>query len=80
VVGGLVGLAAAAVLEYETLRGLGALPMLVVGLIEESAKLAFPLLLFLRGHFRAPAEGLLFGVTAGMASRPSRAWVTGWSR
>jgi RsiW-degrading membrane proteinase PrsW (M82 family) len=66
VVGGLVGTTAAAVLEYETLVDLGALPMLAVGLIEESVKLAFPLLLFVRRRFAFPSDGVLFGVTAGM--------------
>ena len=41
--GGSVGVAAAGFLEYETLRDLGALPMLAVGVIEESVKLAVPL-------------------------------------
>jgi RsiW-degrading membrane proteinase PrsW (M82 family) len=66
VVGGLVGTAAAAVLEYETLLDLGALPMLAVGLIEESVKLALPLLLFLRRRFLDPSAGVLLGVAAGM--------------
>jgi protease PrsW len=66
VVGGLVGTAAAALLEYETLRGLGVLPMLAVGLIEESVKLAIPLVLFVRKRFLDPSAGLLFGVAAGM--------------
>jgi RsiW-degrading membrane proteinase PrsW (M82 family) len=66
VVGGLVGTAAAAVLEYETLLDLGALPMLAVGLIEESVKLALPLVLFLRRRFLDPSAGVLLGVAAGM--------------
>jgi RsiW-degrading membrane proteinase PrsW (M82 family) len=66
VVGGLVGTSAAAVLEYETLLDLGALPMLAVGLIEESVKLALPLVLFLRRRFRDPSAGVLIGVAAGM--------------
>jgi RsiW-degrading membrane proteinase PrsW (M82 family) len=66
VVGGLVGTASAAVLEYETLRGLGFLPMLAVGGIEESVKLAVPLVLFVRRRFLSPSAGLLFGVAAGM--------------
>jgi RsiW-degrading membrane proteinase PrsW (M82 family) len=66
VVGGLVGLAAAAVLEYETVLDLGALPILAVGVIEESAKLVFPLLLFAQRRFVTPSEGVLFGVAAGM--------------
>jgi RsiW-degrading membrane proteinase PrsW (M82 family) len=66
VAGGLVGTAAAALLEYGTLRGLGALPLLAVGLIEESVKLVFPLVLFVRRRFLAPSAGVLFGVAAGM--------------
>jgi RsiW-degrading membrane proteinase PrsW (M82 family) len=66
VVGGLLGTAAAAVVEYETRVDLGALPLLSVGLIEESVKLAIPLVLFFRRRFLAPSEGLLFGVAAGM--------------
>jgi RsiW-degrading membrane proteinase PrsW (M82 family) len=58
--------AAAAVLEYETLLSLGALPMLAVGLIEERAKLGLPLVLFLQRRFLNPSAGLLFGVAAGM--------------
>jgi RsiW-degrading membrane proteinase PrsW (M82 family) len=64
--GGSVGVAAASVFEYQTLRDLGTLPMLAVGLIEETVKLAVPLWLLLRGRFRAPADGVLFGVAAGM--------------
>jgi RsiW-degrading membrane proteinase PrsW (M82 family) len=66
VVGGLVGTASAALLEYETLRGLGVLPLLAVGGIEESVKLAIPLVLFLRRRFLEASAGLLFGVAAGM--------------
>ncbi len=66
VVGGLVGTAAASILEYETLRDLGVLSMLAVGLIEESVKLAIPLVLFVRRRFLDPSAGLLFGVAAGM--------------
>jgi protease PrsW len=64
--GGSVGVAAAAILEYQTLRDLGTLPMLAVGVIEESVKLAVPLWLLARGRFRAPRDGLLFGVASGM--------------
>jgi len=64
--GGSVGVAAAGFLEYETLRDLGALPMLAVGVIEESVKLALPLWLLARGRFRSPGDGLLFGVASGM--------------
>jgi RsiW-degrading membrane proteinase PrsW (M82 family) len=64
--GGLIGVVTAGLLEYDTLRDLGVLPMVFVGLIEESAKLIVPavLLLVLR-RYRAPADGLLVGVAAG---------------
>ena len=64
--GGSLGVAAASVLEYQTLVDLGTLPMLAVGLIEETVKLAVPVWLLARGRLRTPAEGLLIGVTAGM--------------
>jgi RsiW-degrading membrane proteinase PrsW (M82 family) len=64
--GGSLGVAAAAVLEYQTLRDLGALPMLAVALIEESVKMVVPAWLFVRRRFRGSADGVLFGVAAGM--------------
>jgi protease PrsW len=64
--GGSLGVAAASVLEYRTRIDLGTLPMLAVGLIEETVKLAVPVWLLARGRLRTPAEGLLIGVTAGM--------------
>jgi len=64
--GGSVGVAAAGFLEYQTLRDLGTLPMLAVGVIEESVKLAVPLWLLVRRRFRSPGAGLLFGVASGM--------------
>jgi RsiW-degrading membrane proteinase PrsW (M82 family) len=65
-VGGVIGVVTAGVLEYDTLRRLGALPMVGVGLIEEFAKLIVPaamLLVVRRG--RHPADGLLLGVASG---------------
>jgi protease PrsW len=63
---GALGLLVAGLLEYATLRDLGALKLLGVGLIEESAKLIFPLVMFVRGRYRSEADGLLFGVASGM--------------
>jgi RsiW-degrading membrane proteinase PrsW (M82 family) len=65
-VGGVIGVVTAGVLEYDTLRRLGALPMLGVGLIEEFAKLIVPaaMLLAIRRN-RHPADGLLLGVASG---------------
>lgn len=64
--GGLIGVVTAGLLEYDTLRDLGVLPMVFVGLIEESAKLIVPaaLLIVLR-RYRSPVDGLLVGVAAG---------------
>ncbi|WP_250030858.1 PrsW family glutamic-type intramembrane protease [Paractinoplanes maris] len=64
-VGGLVGLAAAGTLEFDTLHDLGTLPKVAVGLIEESAKLIAPLAVLLFTRHRRPADGLLVGVAAG---------------
>jgi RsiW-degrading membrane proteinase PrsW (M82 family) len=64
--GGVIGVVTAGTLEFETLRSLGVVPMLAVGLIEELAKLVVPAaaLLLLRRD-RHPADGLLLGVAAG---------------
>lgn len=65
-VGGVVGVVLAGLVEYDTLKNLGGLPMVGVGVIEETAKLIAPVvvLLVLRRR-RAPADGLLVGVAAG---------------
>ena len=47
------------------MRHLGTLPMIAVGLIEETAKLMLPALLLLLGRYRRPADGLLIGVASG---------------
>jgi protease PrsW len=63
---GLIGVVTAGLLEYDTLRGLGVLPMVAVGLIEEAAKLIVPVvLLVVLRQYRLPADGLLVGVAAG---------------
>jgi RsiW-degrading membrane proteinase PrsW (M82 family) len=65
-VGGVVGVLVAGALEYEVARSFGDLPYILVGLIEEMAKLLVPaamLLTFRRN--RRPADGLLLGVAAG---------------
>lgn len=66
VVGGVLGLLAAGVLEYGALRGLGIPGLLSVGLIEESVKLIFPIIMFVGWRYRHEADGLLFGIAAGM--------------
>jgi RsiW-degrading membrane proteinase PrsW (M82 family) len=64
--GGVVGVIVAGLLEYSTLRELGFMRMLGVGLIEESAKLVFPVAVYVRGRYRSEAHGLLFGISSGM--------------
>ncbi|MEV6492103.1 PrsW family intramembrane metalloprotease [Actinoplanes sp. NPDC051633] len=68
--GGVIGTVVAGTLEYDTLRGLGALPMVLVALIEESAKLIVPVILLFvvlaRHQRRLPSDGLVIGVASGM--------------
>lgn len=66
-IGGVIGVVVAGTLEYRTLVRLGVLPVLGVGLIEETAKLIVPLaiLLIWDRHDRHPADGLLIGVASG---------------
>jgi RsiW-degrading membrane proteinase PrsW (M82 family) len=66
VLSGVIGVVTAGLLEYDTLRDLGVLPMVAVALIEESAKLIVPAILLVVLHrYRRPADGLLVGVAAG---------------
>jgi hypothetical protein len=62
IAGGVLGVTAASVLEYRTLLGLGALPTIAIGLIEETCKLIVPVAIFIAGRYRREADGLLFGV------------------
>jgi protease PrsW len=65
-VGGIVGVLVAGVLEFQTLHNSGSLPFLDVGLIEEAAKLVVPVaVLLLVRRRRRPADGLVIGVAAG---------------
>jgi protease PrsW len=68
--GGVIGVVVAGTLEYDALRGLGALPMLFVAIIEESAKMLVPVLLLFvllaRHGRRLPSDGLVIGVASGM--------------
>ena len=66
IAGGVLGVTAASVLEYRTLLGLGVLPTIAIGLIEETCKLLLPLAIFIAGRFRREADGLLFGVASGL--------------
>jgi RsiW-degrading membrane proteinase PrsW (M82 family) len=64
--GGVLGVTAAGLLEYQTLVGYGTLPTVAIGLVEETCKLLVPLGFFLVWRYRREADGLLFGVAAGM--------------
>ena len=64
-IGGVVGTVTASVLEFDTRRDLGSLPLLGIGLIEEAAKLIAPLAVLLVVRPRHPADGLLVGVASG---------------
>ncbi|PVG83990.1 PrsW family intramembrane metalloprotease [Nocardioides gansuensis] len=62
--GGTLATIVAGQLEFDTLRTLGGIPTLLIGLIEESAKLAVPALLLARRRVRA-VDGLILGVAVG---------------
>lgn len=64
--GGVIGLVVAGTLEFDALHDLGGLPMVGVGLIEETSKLIVPAVILLcRPRYRSPSNGLLVGVAAG---------------
>ena len=63
--GGVIGVVTSALIEYHTLRDLGTLPNIAVGLIEEAAKLIVPIGILLLTDHRRPADGLLVGVACG---------------
>ncbi len=64
--GGTIGAVVAGSLEFDTLRSLGTLPMVMVAIIEESSKLILPIALVLWNKYSGEAAGLLIGVAVGM--------------
>lgn len=65
--GGVLGSSAASVLEFDTMRRLGDLPTVYIGLIEEATKLLVPIAMLIFTRYRRnPADGLLIGVAVGM--------------
>jgi RsiW-degrading membrane proteinase PrsW (M82 family) len=66
IVGGVIGVVAAGLLEYDTLRRLGSVPMVFIGLIEEAAKLIVPVILYLLWRPRDARGGVLVGIASGM--------------
>ncbi len=65
-IGGLIGVVTAGILEFATLRSLGIPQLFGVGFIEESVKLIIPVVIFIRGKYKSEADGLLFGIASGM--------------
>ena len=65
-IGGALGLLAAAFIEFKTLRTLNLGALVAVGFIEEASKLIFPAFMYVLWRNRHEADGLLFGVAAGM--------------
>jgi RsiW-degrading membrane proteinase PrsW (M82 family) len=64
--GGVIGTIMAATLEFDVLRALGTVPLLGVGLIEETSKLVVPVALLIPLRRRlSRANGLLVGVACG---------------
>ena len=68
--GGVLGTVVAGTLEYDVMKSLGSLPMLGIGVIEESAKLILPLVFYFLGRYRSEAAGIVLGVAtaAGFAA------------
>lgn len=66
ILGGVLGTAAATVLEYGLLRTMGISALLIVGLSEELAKLLGVVWLVHRNQFISERYGIVFGAAAGM--------------
>ena len=64
--GGALGTVVAGSLEYDLLSSLGVLALLGVGLIEEGAKLIFPLIFYFLGRHRSEGAGIVLGVSTAM--------------
>ena len=64
--GGALGTVVAGSLEYDLLGSLGVLALLGIGLIEESAKLIFPLIFYFLGRYRSEGAGIVLGVSTAM--------------
>jgi protease PrsW len=65
VVGGILAALIAGPLELAAHHGLGTLPSLMIGVIEESAKLVVPLVVALRVRGTRAGDGLVVGVAVG---------------
>ncbi|MBF8265796.1 MAG: forkhead-associated protein [Dehalococcoidia bacterium] len=66
IVGGVIGVTVSGFIEYETLLNIPLLNLFGISVIEEVAKLIFPIAVYIRGRYRSETDGLLFGVASGM--------------
>ena len=66
VVGGLVGTMAAGFLEYQFIHKASISSLFLVSVIEETAKMVFPVILYIFASYKSESDGLLFGVASGM--------------
>jgi len=64
--GGVIGTVTAGVLEFRAVERLGAGSILLVGFIEEAAKLIVPLVVLLLTRPRDPRGGVVIGIASGM--------------
>jgi RsiW-degrading membrane proteinase PrsW (M82 family) len=64
--GGVIGTVTAGVLEFRAVERLGAGSILLVGFIEEAAKLVVPLVVLLATRPRDPRAGVVIGIASGM--------------
>jgi RsiW-degrading membrane proteinase PrsW (M82 family) len=65
VAGGILGTVAAGTLEYDTLRALDALPMIMVAVIEEASKIVVPAAVFLFSRRLGWPGAVVLGVASG---------------
>src|SRR5829696_283742 len=65
IVGGILGTVAAGTLEYDTLRALDALPMIMVGVIEEGSKIVVPAAVLLINRRIGWPGAVVLGVASG---------------
>jgi RsiW-degrading membrane proteinase PrsW (M82 family) len=72
--GGALGLTAAGLIEFSTLRTLNFGALVAVGFIEEASKLIFPVFMYWAWRNRHETDGLLFGVAAGMGFAALETW------
>ncbi|GIM90095.1 hypothetical protein Ato02nite_018880 [Paractinoplanes toevensis] len=63
--GGVIGVVAAGLLEYDSRKDFGILPVAGIGVIEEAAKLILPAILVFVLRPRLPGDGLIIGVACG---------------